>query len=313
MVTGAAGNIGTSLVRLLVADKEVDHLIGLARHAPAVGTPGVEWQQADVSRDDLSGHLRGADALVHLAWDDRPARGPAGTHAAKVEGATRVLQSVVERRVRTVIWASSFAVYRAAAPGTTVDEEWPTTGIPSSPHSRQKAEIEQLLDEFERDHPLVRLVRIRSGFALSAESVPSLRDTYDRGATALIGRALARASVLPDVPGFHLTVVHTEDVAEAYRLALLGSVIGAYNIAAEPLVDGSLLAEILGRRHVVVPLGPARRLFTLGSRLRLHGIEPGWLDIALDSPALDTRRAAEELGWKPTRTAREVIREAAGA
>jgi UDP-glucose 4-epimerase len=34
-------------------------------------------------------------------------------------------------------------------------------------------------------------------------------------------------------------------------------------------------------------------------RLRLQPTPPGWLDLALGVPIMETRRAREELGWTP--------------
>ena len=38
-------------------------------------------------------------------------------------------------------------------------------------------------------------------------------------------------------------------------------------------------------------------------------LEPGWVDMALGVPLMDTRRAREELGWKPRRDAGDALRE----
>jgi hypothetical protein len=44
-------------------------------------------------------------------------------------------------------------------------------------------------------------------------------------------------------------------------------------------------------------------------RLRLQPSEPGWLDAGMRAPLLDTTRAHQELGWRPTRDALAVLRE----
>jgi hypothetical protein len=42
---------------------------------------------------------------------------------------------------------------------------------------------------------------------------------------------------------------------------------------------------------------------------RLQPAEPGWLDMALSVPVMDTSRARSILGWSPTRTSLEALRE----
>jgi hypothetical protein len=44
-------------------------------------------------------------------------------------------------------------------------------------------------------------------------------------------------------------------------------------------------------------------------RARLQPTPPGWLDMALNCPIMDTRRAREELGWRPDHDALEAITE----
>jgi UDP-glucose 4-epimerase len=43
--------------------------------------------------------------------------------------------------------------------------------------------------------------------------------------------------------------------------------------------------------------------------LRLQPTEPGWLDMGLGVPIMDTSRIRRELGWEPKRTAVEAFEE----
>jgi nucleoside-diphosphate-sugar epimerase len=74
VVTGASGNVGTSVVRALAAEPDVREIVGLVRRLPAWHPPKVRWVQADVARDDLSAHVEGAGAVIHLAWLIQPSR-----------------------------------------------------------------------------------------------------------------------------------------------------------------------------------------------------------------------------------------------
>ncbi|MGW1126222.1 hypothetical protein [Streptomyces sp. NPDC002526] len=57
VVTGATGNVGTSLVRTLARDPDVGSVLGLARRLPDLALPGVEWGRADLSRPDSAQQL----------------------------------------------------------------------------------------------------------------------------------------------------------------------------------------------------------------------------------------------------------------
>ena len=107
-----------------------------------------------------------------------------------------------------------------------------------------------------------------------------------------------------------LQAVHSADVAEAYRLAALSpDARGAYNIAADPVLTPAVLARTLGARRVRVPAKPLRVLADATWRAHLQPTPPGWLDMGLAVPVMDTRRAREELGWAPRRSSTDALQE----
>jgi UDP-glucose 4-epimerase len=60
---------------------------------------------------------------------------------------------------------------------------------------------------------------------------------------------------------------------------------------------------------VPVPARIVRALAAATWRLRLQPSPPGWLDMALAVPIMDTTRAREELGWEPRHTAEGAFEE----
>ena len=61
VITGATGNVGTSVCKSLGADPDVSSVLGLARRMPTWQAPKTTWAQADAAQDDLVPHLRDAD------------------------------------------------------------------------------------------------------------------------------------------------------------------------------------------------------------------------------------------------------------
>jgi UDP-glucose 4-epimerase len=112
---------------------------------------------------------------------------------------------------------------------------------------------------------------------------------------------------VPAPPELSFQAVHSLDVAEAYRQALVRDVRGAFNVAAEPVLDGQALAALLEAKTVHVASGLMRAAMTIAWRLHLEPASPGWLDMALAAPLLDTTRARQELRWKPRRAATDVL------
>ena len=61
VVTGATGNVGTSVLDALGRDDGVTSILGIARRLPAASFAKTEFAAADVAADDLEPLFRGAD------------------------------------------------------------------------------------------------------------------------------------------------------------------------------------------------------------------------------------------------------------
>jgi nucleoside-diphosphate-sugar epimerase len=75
------------------------------------------------------------------------------------------------------------------------------------------------------------------------------------------------------------------------------------------VLDRETLARTLGARVVDVPARVLRVLADVTWRARLQPTPPGWLDMGLAAPVMDSRRAREELGWTPRYSATETLHE----
>jgi nucleoside-diphosphate-sugar epimerase len=225
-----------------------------------------------------------------------------------VDGSARVFRAAAAAGVPAVVYASSIGAYAPGPKDRGVDESWPTTGISSSFYARHKAEAERLLDRFEDEHPDTRVVRLRPGLIFKREAASGIRRLF---AGPFLPNALVQRRLIPVVPAHPRLVfqaVHSHDIGEAYRLAIVrDDAHGAYNVAADPVLDPDELAQALGARKVPVPAGVLRGGAALSYALRLQPSEPGWVDMALAVPVMDTTRIRTELGWKPARTSSEAL------
>jgi nucleoside-diphosphate-sugar epimerase len=268
-----------------------------------------EWVRADVASSDLVSLFRGATAVVHLAWRIQPSRDLNALWRTNVEGSSRLFQAVAEAGVSTLVYGSSVGVYSRGPKDELVDESWPRNGIPTSFYGLHKAEVERRLDRLEAEGSGLRVVRLRPALIFKRESASEQRRLF---AGPFLPSSLVRPGLvplMPDIRGLRFQAVHTEDVAEAYRLAIVSDAHGAFNIAADPVIDSAQLAKLFRARLLPVPRGMFRGAMWLSWHLRLQPSPPGWADLALGTPLLDASRARTELGWEPTRTALEALHE----
>lgn len=316
VITGATGNIGSRLVPALAEDPAVDSVLGLARRRPdpSLWSSGnVEFATFDLAGDEqarLNDLLDGADVVVHLAWRLQPTHDPVLTWETNVTGTRRLLEAMASARVPALIHSSSVGAYSPGSKDATgVSEDWPTNGWPTAAYTREKAYLERVLDGFERADPARRVVRLRPGFALSRESASEQHRLF---AGSLIPGGLARPSlipIVPDLPGMRVQVVHSLDLAEAFRLATVGSARGAFNVAADPVLDAYALAELLQARTVRTPARVVRAALSAGWRLHAVPSTPELFDALLRLPIMDTGRVRRELDWSPEHNSMQTMAE----
>jgi len=170
VVTGATGNVGTSVVRALAADPQVSEVVGVSRRTPPWHHDKTRWVRADVAETDLAPVFAGAAAVVHLAWAIQPSRDQRELERVNVLGSRRVFRAAAEAGAGALVHASSVGAYSPGPKDRAVDESWATDGIPTSFYSRHKAAAERALDEIERAHPRLRVVRLRPGLIFKREA-----------------------------------------------------------------------------------------------------------------------------------------------
>jgi UDP-glucose 4-epimerase len=320
VITGATGNAGTALLRRLAtarADGEDLQIVGISRRRPETLIPpylGVEWHSADVGAPGdtarLDAILQGADAVVHLAWQIQPNHRLDELFRTNVTGTANMLTAARRARVRHFVCASSVGSYSRADKGRRVAEDWPVDGIPGSHYSWHKARQEALLTEFEAANPDIAVARLRPGLIFQADAGSEI-GRYFLG--RLIPRAVPRKPRVPLLPvpqEFVFQAVHADDVADAYWRVLQRRSSGAFNVAAEPVIDPNALGWLLGARRIMpLPLALLRAVVDLTWRARVQATDAGWVDMAAAAPIMDTARAREELGWSPARSSLQAIAE----
>lgn len=309
VVTGATGNVGTSVLAAMGEDAKVTEIFGLARRRPTVEAPKTTWVESDILEDDLRERFEGADAVVHLAWTIQPSRDQAALEAINVSGSERVFRAAAEAGVGSLVYASSVGAYAPGPKDRQVDESWPVTGIPSSFYSRHKAKVESILDSIEAETPDLRVVRLRPALIFKGDAASEIRRLF---AGPFLPGFLLHPRLIPfapRIPRLRFQAVHSRDVGDAYLRAAVGDASGAFNIAAEPILGPQELGAVLEARTIPVPARVARALTDLTWRLHLQPTPPGWLDLALNVPLMDSGRAHTALGWSPRRSSTEALTE----
>jgi len=232
-VTGATGYVGRFIAAELV--KQNVAIRALARPGSDRGGFAfpMEWINGDLANSlAIADLVRGADAVIHLAYDHVPGsyRGGEGDDLTgwlevNLNGSLRLLTAARDAGVPQFIFLSSRAVFSRIEPGRILDETHATA--PDSHYGAYKAAVEAFLHSFATVHGMqtcaIRATGVygltwppeRSKWWNIINAVLDGADvsSFTRGGTEVHGAAVARAVwLLLSQPELALDILHLSDL-----------------------------------------------------------------------------------------------------
>lgn len=318
-VTGPTGTFGFGLLPLLEREPGVRRIVGIARRQfdPAEhGWSKMEYRRGDVrDQDALRDAFAGADVVVHLAFMITGTAPAETIRAINISGTLNAFRAARDAGAERFVYASSVAAYGFHRDNPIgMSEQWPVRPAARLFYAREKAELEQKLEQEAGagDGPALYLLRppvVLGPHAVGAKDVvPGPLQAAGRGALSLLGRLHVPVPA-PEIP---LQLIHEEDVGQALLKCVLGAgPPGAYNIAGDGVLTGADIARELGLTPIPVPGRIVQTAARMAAALPKRGLPPAvdWVE-ALSHPAImDTRKAREQLGWRPKHTALDALRD----
>ena len=290
-VTGGSGQLGTLVLKRLIADPSIKEIVCFDKRPPAVLSDKLRTVLGDIRDAGLEEHFAGCDAVVHLAFLVT-VRAPRDVFwGVNVDGSKNVFLSAAKAGAKHVIYSSSVAAY-GVVPGhpNPIVEDTPRRHQPDFPYSATKFEVEAFLDEFEKEHAGIAVTRIRPSILVGEHMEHPL-------GAALKSRRLPASSDAP------MPIVWDEDVADAILLVLKKRAAGAFNVCADDLLPPVELARAVGLTPLRIPVNVAlafARLSPLLERAKLgHAVDEAWIKSGGVSMVQSSERAKNVLGWKP--------------
>ncbi len=317
-ITGPTGDIGRSLLRALDRSKEIDRIVAMARRPfepAAAGLRKTEYRQADVlDRDAVAGLVADADVVVHLAFVI--VGGREETQSVNLEGSRNVFEAAAAGGAKRLVYASSVAAYGFHADNPPLlTEDVGARGTERHYYSAQKAELERVLREVLDGTDIAAYV-FRPCIVAGPDALALVQNIPYVQLSQRIPDPVRRAlelipvvkPILPDT-GVEFQLVHHDDVAAAFRAAVLGrGEPGVYNLAGEGTVTMSDVASALGWYSVPVPEFALDAAAELVARAPFAPTEAQWIEAVRVPVLMDTSRARRELRWRPKHDALETLR-----
>jgi nucleoside-diphosphate-sugar epimerase len=256
----------------------------------------------------------GADVVVHLAFIIMGGREE--TQRINLEGSRNVFEAAVAAGAKRLVYASSVAAYGFHADNPPLlTEDVPTRGTDRHYYSAQKAELEDVLHEV-LDGSTTEAYVFRPCIVAGPDALLLLENIpYLQLSSSMPGPALRLLELLPVLkpvlpdPGVEFQLVHHDDVASAFRAAILGrGSPGVYNLAGPGTLTMSALADALGWYSIPLPEFALDATAEVVARLPFVPAEAQWVESFRVPVLMDTTRARRELRWRPKHDARETLR-----
>ena len=303
LVTGAADPIGERLIRILLEDSRVGHIIALTGAATEVlpfrPNPRLTLIQVDLRRgrrvrNVLFGPARdqAIDVVVHTAMARSAAEEGEAVHAFNVE-ATRSLLALCERHptIQRLILRSAAEVYQVQRDlPVLIGEDHPLNMVGNSP--------QWVRDRVEAD------VTACTRMGLSRLQICVLRmvEVLGPGTGSQLFDYLGSAICFRPA-GYDpmINVLTIEDAALALSRAIHSEVIGVFNIAGADTLPLSAAIHRWGRIGIPVPGPWLTPLYKWRRRFTGHDFRYGMNRRRFHySGVLDGTRAREVLGYVPS-------------
>lgn len=303
LVTGATDPVGCHLVRALLADPRVDHVLAQGDTPDATGFDAgpngrLTYVQVDMARPrDIRTLLFGPardlriDRVIHTALAHQSRHRGHRTHALDV-ASTREIVSLAEDHptIRRLVYRSSADVYRIdPREPTLMDETHPLELSPAAP-SRVRDQVEAditLLGRMGRTR--LEVVILRCAEILAPRTGSQL---YDYLGSRVCLRPL----------GFDpmLNLLSIDDTVRAGILALEGSAAGVFNVGGADTLPLSRAVRLWGRIEIPVPgplLAPLYQWRATATGMAFR-YDMNYRRFHF-SAVLDGTRAREVLGYEP--------------
>ncbi|MDP3967318.1 MAG: NAD-dependent epimerase/dehydratase family protein [Nocardioides sp.] len=294
LVTGVAREFASRFARALIAEPDVDRVVGVDVQPPRGDMSGVQFVRADIRNPVIAKVIakEQVDTVVHMSVvaTSAGAGGRGSVKELNVIGTMQLLAACQRApSVEHLVVKSSTTVYGASSRDPAMfTEEMAPKKLPRSGFAKDAYEVEGYVRGFARRREDVTVTMLRAANTIGPRVDSPMAQYF-------------RLPMIPTVLGFdaRMQFLHETDMLAVLRHATLARVHGTFNVAGEGVLMLSQAVRRLGRPALPMP---GFTLGTVGSLMRqagLPGLAAEQLDFLTFGRGVDTRRSREVLGFSP--------------
>jgi len=298
-ITGCSGYLASILIPLLEDDSNINRIIGIDIVPPGFKCSKLEYHRTSIhDYDKLVEIFKDADCVVHMAFNINGMHDRKKLERLNVDGSKSVIDAAVEAGVEKLVFTSSIAAYGAHTDNPIpLKETDRLRGKGTFFYADQKHRLEEYLDEVEKKNSKMKIVRLR----LCTTTGPK---AYNETVTMYSSPVfVAFRKYQPPVQ-----LMHEDDAVEAFHLAIVRDISGAFNIGADWDYSAKEHAKIAGAKIVYLPVAVSKAFANLLWWLRIIKFHPSWIQASLYPVVTDVTKARKLLGWQPKYKTEEIIK-----
>lgn len=300
LVTGAAGFIGSALLRVL-AGGDTGQVTALdLREVPAVQRlDHIAYEHGDIREPKLQEIILRVrpQTVVHLASVVAVGGDERRDYEIDVLGTRNVLEACLAAGVQHLIVTSSGAAYGYHADNPVpLQETDPLRGNDDFSYARNKREVEEMLARWRSEHPGLRQTIFRPCTVLGPTTNNQITALFERPVVTGLSGTATPFSLIAD-----------SDVVAALAQAVRTGKSGVYNLAGDGTLSLRAIAQLNGKPFVPIPPAIMRGALRLMNALGLTKLTAENVKFIQYRPVLDNTRLKSEFGYVPQLDARAVF------
>lgn len=252
---------------------------------------GTDQAMADIfSREQVK-------TVFHMAFHNSQHKGAETAHELHSIGTMYVLNACAQQKVKKIITNSTTLCYGAFPNNPNfLSEDHPLRGRSKGAYVRDRVDVEHQMERYQKHHGECQVIVLRF--------CSKLGPSVDNFASDYFSRAVCLTPLGYDPL---VQLVHEEDVLEAFKLALMQEVRGAFNIVGRGVLPLLTVLRLCGR--VALPV-PTSMLYPIVGGLwqaNLGIMPPRYVDFLRYVWVADGAKAEKVLGFTPKYSTRDTI------
>jgi len=304
LITGAAGNLGCSLISALsnLASKNTLQIFATdIKENPFKGDRNIHYQQFDLRHPEFDRWLEDVrpDKIIHLASILQISAQMTREMAYEIDvlATKKLLEMSIKLNVDKFIVTTSGAAYGYYPENKNIiTEQRPTIGNSDYFYSAHKAEVEMLMTEYRDKHPELKQVVFRPGAILGPNMLgPVINLFQQKIIVGLIG-----------YPG-PFNFIWSTDVVDYILEAIMSDITGEFNIAGDGTLSMKEIAQHLNKFYLPLPAWLIQAALAIAKPLGLSQYGPEQVKFIKYRPVLSNKKIKSQFKHQPKYSSKKAL------